>query len=141
MGLFEFIGEQFSPGPTRGSELPDVPRHGSTLSVLVRVAVASALVVGALAAVWWVPETSDLDMVSYAAIALFLYVVVSTFLRPRPSLDNLGWAGGLIDNPLRYSDDINRTKLLIAVLMSPGRFIGLSFFDLLQWATSSRHRD
>ena len=36
---------------------------------------------------------------------------------------NLGWFGGLVDNPFTFSDDINRFKFRMLLLMIPGKII------------------
>ena len=40
--------------------------------------------------------------------AMFVYVGLAFFLRPEPDGDNMGWCGGVLDDPFHYSDDINR---------------------------------
>lgn len=57
-------------------------------------------------------------------IAAAVYIGICG-LFPMPEVDrgDLGWFGGLVDNPFSFSDDLNRTKLLLLVCMIPGRII------------------
>ena len=57
--------------------------------------------------------------------------VASYFLHPEPDYSNLGWFGGLIDNPFRYSDDLNRGLAFLFTFLWPGRFVAnalINFF-------------
>jgi len=59
-----------------------------------------------------------------------IYVAVAYLVDPQPDMDNMGIAGGLIDNPFRYSDDINRNLVGLAMLLGPGRFVAESVMDI-----------
>ncbi|MFO0914578.1 MAG: hypothetical protein U0795_16590 [Pirellulales bacterium] len=69
----------------------------------------------------------------YVAVisVLIVCLVTAYFVRPVPDYRNLGWFAGMMDNPLRYSDNINRTLLFASVLLVPGRFLVKSVFDLI----------
>ncbi len=41
----------------------------------------------------------------------------------------LGWLGGLMDHPFRYSDDINRFPIFLMIRLWPGRLIAESMID------------
>lgn len=59
--------------------------------------------------------------------AIFIvYCVIAFFVRPEPDTSNMGWLGGLIDNPFRISDDMNRTILFFKIALLPGLFIAES---------------
>jgi hypothetical protein len=58
-----------------------------------------------------------------------IYVAVAYLFRPDPDMGNLGWCGGLMDNPVRWSDDANRFLLALAIFLGPGRFVAESIFD------------
>ena len=45
-------------------------------------------------------------------------------------MDNIGWLGGLMDHPFRYSDDINRGLLGLKLILMPGRLIAESVVDM-----------
>ena len=60
----------------------------------------------------------------FGAYCGFAYVV-----RVRPNHDEVGLAGGLVDNPLRWSDGANRFLVQIAVALALGRFISVGLVD------------
>ena len=61
------------------------------------------------------------------------YFVLALFLRPKPNYENMGWAGGLIDNPFRYSDDINRSLFWANIYLYPGRILAFWMFDFIMF--------
>lgn len=52
-----------------------------------------------------------------------LFFYISYYIVPKPDYSNVGWFGGLVDNPFRYSDDLNRILILFMVILYPGRFL------------------
>lgn len=58
-----------------------------------------------------------------------IYVALSFFIVPRPNYDDMGYFGGLINNPWRYSDNYNRSLRDWNVLLGPGRFISSTMLD------------
>lgn len=64
------------------------------------------------------------------AVPLFAgYCVLAYLLRVRPNHDEMGAAGGLIDNPLRFSDGANRGLVQLAVALALGRYISSGVVD------------
>jgi hypothetical protein len=57
---------------------------------------------------------------------MLVYLVVAFVLTPRVDTDDLGWGGGLVDNPFSYSDDLNRAKLVLVIILMPGKIVFLS---------------
>lgn len=58
---------------------------------------------------------------------LSLYVWVSYRVSAKPNYANLGWWGGLLDNPFRSSDNVNRWLLYLQWLLVPGKLMAYSF--------------
>lgn len=57
-------------------------------------------------------------------IVVAVYILICwTFNPPEVDRHNMGWFGGLVDNPFSFTDDINRSKFMILLLMIPGRII------------------
>lgn len=61
---------------------------------------------------------------------LLVYLGVAWFFRPEPNYNNLGWAGGLLDDPFKFSDGQNRFLLQLKILLLPGLFVTQSFIEL-----------
>ena len=58
---------------------------------------------------------------------LSLYVWVSYRVSAKPDHANLGWWNGLLDNPFRSSDNVNRWLLYLQALLLPGKLMAYSF--------------
>src|SRR5262245_30819608 len=97
----------------------DAPRP-SLGWTLVKVAVAVALVVGA----WRLAVSFEWPLgdprLQGAAVS---YLLLAWLIRPAPDTSNLGWFGGLVDDPFRVTDDWNRLLLWLGLLLLPGRVV------------------
>jgi hypothetical protein len=63
----------------------------------------------------WLPLVYGLVMVVYLMGAAAVELEVDRH--------NLGWAGGLIDNPFSFQDDFERKKLGVMLLLLPGKVV------------------
>jgi hypothetical protein len=64
------------------------------------------------------------------AIGMLVYTAVAFFIRPEPNTDNLGFGGGLANDPFQYSDDVNRFLWKAHCVLGPGRFTAHTLIDL-----------
>jgi hypothetical protein len=60
---------------------------------------------------------------------MLIYIGLAFFIQPEPNTDNMGWFGGMANDPTQYSDDINRSLWNLHCLLGPGRFIAESLLD------------
>jgi hypothetical protein len=131
MGMLEWIFEPMNPGPRgtietgTGRQAPPAPP-----TIWVRF-IVTVLILGALSFLFFY-YISPFLLCSGWLFLIFLagYLIAALLIDPKPDMSNLGWAGGMIDNPLRYSDDINRMLLSLKIFLFPGRFFSLS---ILWW--------
>ncbi|MEE9603126.1 MAG: hypothetical protein V3V75_07465 [Thermoguttaceae bacterium] len=131
MSFMERWGESVDPGNTGNV---DISAQHETCRCLPLVAARFVAVVIGLPVAWYkiIPHV---PLPLFQAIALVIggtlvYVALAYLINPQPDIENLGWAGGLIDHPWRYSDDINRTLLTAQCFLGPGRFIAESLLDV-----------
>ncbi len=61
--------------------------------------------------------------------AFLIYLIVGYKLDIQPDYDNMGWLGGVFDNPFRYSDDMNRFLIFFKILFYPGFLMAGSFVE------------
>jgi hypothetical protein len=124
--LFEVFGEAANPGEIGSVHfgLRDKPDQTRT-QLLVRLAFVLLLVAPALL---WIGWTADLTFSAKLWIfGLFAaYLTAALFVHPEADRDNIGFFGGLIDHPFRYSDNINRTLLFFEIVLGPGKFVAES---------------
>ena len=133
MSLLEWLGEGFTPQDVgsvqfgRGDEPPRSPAV-----VWVRFFIAAAI----LAGVYYLAFAS-LHAVTWQAVGVVLgttlvYLLAAYFIRAQADTSNIGWLGGLIDHPFRYSDDLNRFLLFLQIVLWPGRFLAESLVDTVR---------
>ena len=119
MGFLEWFGESFNRGPVGNINRNDddswQPRSKFTVWFL------TLLGVGFLGFSIWAILQSDHKW--QWLIAMGIYLIISFFASPQPDNSNMGWAGGLIDNPFRISDDFNRLLAIFALMLLPGKII------------------
>jgi hypothetical protein len=60
---------------------------------------------------------------------MLVYMGVAFFVRPEANTDNLGWGGGLANDPYQYSDNVNRFLWQAHCLLGPGRFTAETVLD------------
>lgn len=60
---------------------------------------------------------------------LLIYIGVAFFCRPECNGDNMGWFGGMANDPFQYSDNINRFLFQLHMLLGPGRFAAETMLD------------
>lgn len=71
--------------------------------------------------IWW-PGMPGWVHVAYP-IAMFTYLAAAATTTPDYDETNLGWAGGMIDNPFSFEDDHNRMGLAYAIFLLPGKVV------------------
>jgi hypothetical protein len=132
MSFLELWGEQVDPGRIGTVEVgQEHDRCRSATLVWLRFI---TVVVG-LPVIWYFSIREipwPLWQASAAVIGgTLIYVAAAYLLQPEPDMSNMGWCGGLIDNPVRWSDDANRLLVSLAIVLGPGRFVAESVFDAI----------
>lgn len=77
------------------------------------------------------------NWILYAGIGIgeMIYLMVAFLIQPEPDTSDMGWFGGLINNPFRITDNFNRFLLFLKIMLLPGRLIAqaiLNFMALVQ---------
>jgi hypothetical protein len=127
-GLFEYIGERHNPGPVGEVDCQAPPLVRDRRLSLIGF-IATSAVLGAW--FWLLWHWSSSARSSADALAWFLtgfactimYLVVAFVFLPKADTSNLGWLGGAMDHPFRYSDDMNRGLLFFRLVLLPGRLL------------------
>jgi hypothetical protein len=99
--------------------------------VLLKLA-ALAVMVGMAAAVL-IPALAQCFPAWKATLAiagiLLIYIGIAFFFRPEANTDNMGWFGGMGNDPFQYSDNINRFLFQLHMVLGPGRFAAETLLD------------
>ncbi|MCB9081950.1 MAG: hypothetical protein H6555_09595 [Lewinellaceae bacterium] len=133
MGLFEWIGEHYNPGPTgsidfNGNKQPQGPPPHINLRFLVAAGLFSAVQYGFAKAGY----LADFSQLFLAEGCLAAYLLMAYFIRVRPNFDNTGWVPFLINHPFRISDNLNRLLVFLWVIFAPGKFVAQAIVHFYQ---------
>jgi hypothetical protein len=125
MSLFEWFGESRNPGPIgeidHGTPPPTVT---SPPDLHARGVMGGILLLGGA----YVASLADNRVLGFGL--LVVYLALAYFVNARPDYSNVGWLGGMMDHPFRWSDDVNRHLAFLKVVLWPGRFAVVSVRDL-----------
>lgn len=107
--------------------------HGpSTTAVLLGlIATLGLVILGIYVIKSLVPDIGATGWLIAAGIGA-VYVLLAAIVTVNVDHGDLGWFGGLMDNPFSFSDDINRAKLSLQVLLLPGRLMAWSIVSGLR---------
>lgn len=98
--------------------------------VIGRGVVALVLLAGAI---WLLMLTVETRRdVGLRLSLLGIYLFIAFWIDPEPDYNDLGWFGGLMNDPFRFRDNINRSKLSWRLFLAPGAFIATGVWDLLR---------
>jgi hypothetical protein len=120
MGLFEWLGETFKPGPIGHIYTNPQPLLPGGVK-RIWIVLFSILGLGIFALLTWQALSADDGVISFTAITS--YLLVSYLVTPKPDMTNMGWLGGLINNPFRVSDNYNRFLFFLSAVLIPGKLV------------------
>ena len=126
MSLFEWFGESYNPGPSGSVKLGGGNRPDRSRVAVIALFVISLVLLAGV----YVLVVERAGISTPVALGITVgYLLLGYFVHPKPDTSNIGWLGGLMDHPFRYSDDINRFLLFLMVFLLPGRFLAESLVD------------
>ncbi len=131
MFFYEYWCEQYDPQPVGHVEVnTEHVAQRSVVVVFFKLIAASLMAAG----LFWLPfhflPLTGWHSVAVAAGIALIYVGLAFFFVPEANGDNMGWLGGLINDPFHYSDDWNRTLQFWHGVLGPGRFIAGTLLDV-----------
>ena len=139
VSLFEWLGESANPGPVGSVDVGGQDRSKrSRAVVIVCFLFAVAALAGWVYLVLAVFEVRSVGGLVGIGVATLLYLVLGYFVHPKADTSNLGWLGGTMDHPFRYSDDLNRALLGIMIVLLPGRFVSEGVVDMVRLIVKAR---
>lgn len=131
MSLYEYWYEQYDPQPV-GSVDVNTEHVAQTNPTVVFFKLFAATLI--TAGMFWLPyhflPLQGWHSVAVSAGIVLLYIGIAFFFIPHPNSDNLGWMGGIMDDPFHYSDDWNRSLLFWRGALGPGRFVAGTILDV-----------
>src|SRR5262245_30243947 len=79
--------------------------------------------------------------IAYTAGGMFIYTGIAFFFRPEPNTDNMGWGGGLGNDPFQSSDNVNRFLWRLSCILGPGRFTAETLLDVCAYIGLGRREE
>jgi len=137
MSIFEWLFERKNPHPVGEMSGFDNQRTRSKLSCIVTGIIAIGAIISVPILYMTRVEEPDWGIAAVIFIGECLYITIGYKIKSSPNYDNVGWAGGMFDNPFRYTDDLNRMLLFFKVVLMPGRVLGIGVVDFVRAIISS----
>ncbi len=133
MSIFEWLMEGTNPAPIGSVEIDEKQDqlNGYPNWIKLLVVIATSAFWSALLYALYI--YNDFDTLLNCSVFIAIYLFIAFFIKPKPNRENIGWFGGLIDHPFRWSDDVNRMILILEVLLFPGKCLLLSFRIVFFW--------
>lgn len=130
MSLFEWFFERDNPGPTGSVETYHHKLNWPRFWIIVA---GTAALIALLFFIYYLPfnqlEAFVLRDACLATLFTLAYLVLSYYVYIKPHYDNMGYLG-FIDNPFKYTDDVNRFMLFFQALLLPGKIIAIPIVNL-----------
>lgn len=99
--------------------------------VLLGVVFSVLLVIGPYAALLhYVPSVAPWMHLTYW-LAMTAYLFFSATVNPSYDTSNMGWFGGMMDNPFTWEDNANRWGLTLSIAFLPGKAVAWSVAGLV----------
>jgi hypothetical protein len=133
MGLIEIIGELIKPGKIGTVDITRRKKE-KRISILIIKTILSITIVTVLYYLIFGISFHTKEFLLFVAV-IAGYSAVGYFILPKPDYSNIGWFGGVFDNPFKISDDVNRMLVFVMIILMPGRLISttiLSWIDLFK---------
>ena len=131
MTLFEWFFERNSPGPVGHIQRSEDQDDWSNGMIIV-CGVFAIIALGTF--IWYATLENAFDTkinvhgLRAALLALYLFVAASYTVYP--DTNNMGFLGGMINNPFRYTDNINRFLVFILIFLIPGKLVMIPLLKL-----------
>jgi hypothetical protein len=98
---------------------------------VLRGTIAVGMLLGWLFVTCWGLARMEIFATAIILVVTYGYLWAGYHIRPQPDDHNLGLLGGVIDDPFRYTDNLNRLLVALWLFLLPGRFIAESLMELL----------
>ena len=127
MELFGWLLERHNPGPTGSVETHYNSRNRTHLSIITG---GMAGLIAGILPFYFMAENNGFSWSTFGiySVLVIIYLFASYRLNPVPETQNIG-IFGFINNPFKYTDDINRFLVFFKVFLYPGRLIGIGLVD------------
>lgn len=133
MGLIEFIGELIRPGKMGTVDITKGKKERRIGMLMIKTILSIVIVAAPYYMIYGI--SFHLKEFLLFVVVMAIYSAAGYFVSPKPDYSNVGWFGGIFDNPFKVSDDVNRILIFIMIILMPGRLVSttvLSWIDLFK---------
>ena len=130
--LLDWLNELIIPGSVGELGVHKNSRNRTRLSSILTGIPAFAIVLIPIIRTY-ANRSDDPKLFGYLFTTFFfesVYLLASYFIKPEPDNSNLGWLGGMFDDPYQITDNFNRFLYFLLVIFFPGRLISIGLIDL-----------
>ena len=130
MSLFEWFFEKNNPGPTGNYDRGHYHLAWPRIWIII-VGFCALFVLGVVIYVLAFNRFHYYNAVNgtLISVSIVAYLALAYYIYPKPALNNVGFFG-FVDNPFRYTDDINRMLLWSQLLLFPGKILAIPIVNL-----------
>lgn len=131
MSIWEWLFERNNPGPTGTISNSDASPTNVNAWVTI---ITGCLSIVALSFVSWhfiIADSHKYQFWDYILrpLSLCIYLIVCANISVSPAYNNMGYLG-FINNPFRYTDNVNRALFFIMIALLPGKLIIIPLVSL-----------
>ncbi len=133
MSLFEWFCERKNLGSTGTLVIGQrgLPSRSNGM-ITFRFVIAFSFIIYFYFSLYSSTSSITIERFIIPSILIICYCCLGFFIRPKPDTSNMGWAGGLINNPFKITDNWNRQLMVFKIILIPGSFIVESFIQFIQ---------
>lgn len=136
MGILEIIGELIKPGKIGGINFNKKGLKNNQKLIIIRFIISlTTILLFEYLILIKNDHYYDFRYMLKVNVFLIIYLIFSYKIKIKPNYGNLGWVPFLINNPFKFSDNINRLLVIINILMVPGKYISRNIRDFNHYLT------
>jgi len=130
MSIFEIMGELINPGSMGKMDFKYNDQNIHQKFIPTRFAI-SMMIIG-IVEYLFISQSNSYNNFGYIMKAnafLFIYLLISFKINIKPDYKNLGWIPFLINNPFKFSDNINRILVILNIFFMPGKYVSKNIVE------------
>lgn len=132
MSLLEFFSESNNPGELGTVDFKRKNKPPTSRYIYANFCISVIIILGFNLAYLNSSEVTVKELLIVNGI-ISIYLFTAYKINIVPNTKNLGWVPFIIDNPFRYSDDLNRFSIFLLIILWPGKYIATSIVNFYHY--------
>lgn len=132
MNLFEFLEEYLNPKNIGeiSKEYPPIKKQPK-FNIYIHFVISIILLIGYYYLGLKNDEQFYLKKICIISILLISYLAIAFNYKIKPNFNNIGLFGTPINDPFKFSDNINRYNIFLELFLIPRRYISSSIVNFI----------